>query len=159
VTDSQAVMNFLPSVYPPYKADSIEELGRMAGLDGQKLARLVAEYNQAVRPGTFKPMVPDDCRTEGLTPPKSHWARRIDRPPYYAYPLRPGITFTFLGLRVDDQARVQMQDGRPAANIWASGEIMSGNILGQGYLAGFGMTMGTVFGRLAGEGAARHVRN
>ena len=159
VTDSQAVMNFLPSVYPPFKANSIEELGRMAGLDGARLARLVAEYNAAVRPGTFKPMVPDDCRTEGLTPPKSHWARRIDQPPFYAYPLRPGITFTFLGLRVDDQARVQMQDGRPAANIWASGEIMSGNILGQGYLAGFGMTMGTVFGRLAGEGAARHVRN
>lgn len=159
VTDSQAVMNFLPSVYPPYKADSIAELAAMAGLDGAKLERVVAEYNAAVRPGTFKPMVPDDCRTEGLTPPKSHWARRIEVPPFYGYPLRPGITFTFLGVKVNDRARVMMADGKPSANIFASGEIMAGNILGQGYLAGFGMTIGTVFGRLAGEGAAQHARN
>jgi tricarballylate dehydrogenase len=119
----------------------------------------VAEYNAAVRPGTFKPMVPDDCRTEGLTPPKSHWARRIEKPPFLCHPLRPGITFTFLGLKVNERARVLMADGRPSANIFASGEIMSGNILGQGYLAGFGMAIGTVFGRIAGEEAARHVRN
>jgi len=159
VTDSQAVRNFLPSVYPPYKADSIEELARIAGFDAGKLSRVLAEYNTAVQPGTFTPMVPDDCRTEGLTPPKSHWARRIDQPPFYGYPLRPGITFTFLSVKVNDRARVMMADGKPSANMFASGEIMSGNILGQGYLAGFGMTLGTVFGRIAGEEAARHVRN
>jgi tricarballylate dehydrogenase len=60
---------------------------------------------------------------------------------------------------VKDRARVLMADGKPSANMFASGEIMSGNILGQGYLAGFGMTLGTVFGRIAGEEAARHVRN
>ncbi|WP_431282203.1 FAD-dependent tricarballylate dehydrogenase TcuA [Humitalea sp. 24SJ18S-53] len=159
VTDSQAVHNFLPSVYPPLKANTIAEIGQQAGFDGEALTRVVEAFNASVVPGTFRPMVPDDCRTEGLTPPKSHWARRIDQPPYYGYPLRPGITFTFLGLKVDDKARVIMADGKPSANMFASGEIMSGNILGQGYLAGFGMTLGTVFGRLAGEGAARHVRN
>ena len=159
VTDSQAVMNFLPSVYPPYKADSIAGIAQQAGMDAAKLEKVVADYNAAVVPGTFTPMTPDDCRTEGLVPPKSHWARRIDRPPYYAYPLRPGITFTFLSVKVDDKARVLMADGKPSGNMFASGEIMSGNILGQGYLAGFGMTLGTVFGRLAGEGAAKHVRN
>ncbi len=159
VTDSQAVRNFLPSVYPPYKANSIEELAQIAGVDAGKLARVVAEYNAAVRPGSFTPMTPDDCRTEGLSPPKSHWARRIDQPPYYGYPLRPGITFTFLSLKVNERARVLMADGKPSANMFASGEIMSGNILGQGYLAGFGMTLGTVFGRIAGEEAARHARN
>ncbi|MBX9594155.1 MAG: FAD-dependent tricarballylate dehydrogenase TcuA [Roseomonas sp.] len=159
VTDSQAVMNFLPSVYPPYKADSIAGIAAQAGMDAAKLEKVVADYNAAVVPGTFTPMVPDDCRTEGLSPPKSHWARRIDKPPYYAYPLRPGITFTFLSVKVDDKARVLMADGKPSGNMFASGEIMSGNILGQGYLAGFGMTLGTVFGRLAGEGAAKHVRN
>jgi tricarballylate dehydrogenase len=112
-----------------------------------------------VRPGTFHPTTLDDCRTEGLTPPKSHWARRIEVPPFYCYPLRPGITFTFLGLKVDERARVQMADGKPSGNLFAAGEIMSGNILGQGYLAGFGMTLGTVFGRIAGEEAARHARN
>lgn len=159
ITDSQAEMNYLPSVFPPYRAETLAELAAMAGIDAGKLERVVAEYNAAVRPGTFKPMVPDDCRTEGLTPPKSHWARRIEKPPFLCHPLRPGITFTFLGLKVNERARVLMADGRPSANIFASGEIMSGNILGQGYLAGFGMAIGTVFGRIAGEEAARHVRN
>lgn len=159
ITDSQAERNYLPSVFPPYRADSIAELAALAGIDGAKLERVVAEYNAAVRPGTFQPMVPDDCRTEGLAPPKSHWARRIEKPPFLCHPLRPGITFTFLSVKVNDRARVMMADGKPSANIFASGEIMSGNILGQGYLAGFGMAIGTVFGRIAGEEAARHARN
>jgi tricarballylate dehydrogenase len=78
----------------------------------------------------------------------------LDRPPFYAYSLRPGITFTYLGVGVDERARVLMADGSPSANVFAAGEIMAGNILGQGYLAGFGMTIGTVFGRIAGREAA-----
>ena len=159
VTDSKALHNYLPSVFPPYKANSIAELAGLAGIDAGKLEKVIADYNAAVRPGTFQPMKPDDCRTEGLTPPKSHWARLIDTPPYYCHPLKPGITFTFLGVKVNDRARVIMADGKPSANMFASGEVMAGNILGQGYLAGFGMTIGTVFGRLAGEEAARNVRN
>jgi tricarballylate dehydrogenase len=89
-------------------------------------------------------------------PDKTHWAQRLDTPPFWGYPLRPGITFTYLGLTVDEQARVVMADGRPAANIYAAGEIMAGNVLRRGYLAGIGMTIGTVFGRLAGAGAATH---
>ena len=99
------------------------------------------------------------ARPTGVTPPKTHWARKIDTPPYCGYPLRPGITFTYLGVRVDENARVLMQDGKPSANMFASGEIMAGNILGKGYLAGFGMTIGTVFGRIAGREAAKHARN
>ncbi|QYU66067.1 FAD-dependent tricarballylate dehydrogenase TcuA [Leptolyngbya sp. 15MV] len=159
ITDSQAELDYLPSVFPPYRAETIAGLAALAGLDAAKLERVVAEYNAAVRPGTFRPMVPDDCRTEGLTPPKSHWARRIEKPPFLCHPLRPGITFTFLGLKVNEKARVLMQDGTLSANMLAAGEIMSGNILGQGYLAGFGMAIGTVFGRIAGEEAARLVRN
>ncbi len=159
ITDSQALHNYLPSVFPPEQANTIAELAGKLGLDAGKLEKVVAAYNASVRPGTFTPQKPDDCRTEGLTPPKSHWARRIDTPPFYGHPLRPGITFTFLGVKVNDRARVMMEDGKPSANLFASGEIMAGNILGQGYLAGFGMTIGTVFGRLAGEEAARHARN
>ena len=98
----------------------------------------------------------DDCRTSGLTPEKTHWAQRLDTPPYWGYPLRPGITFTYLGVKVDERARVTMAGGQPAANIYAAGEIMAGNILRTGYIAGVGMTIGTVFGRIAGEEAARH---
>jgi tricarballylate dehydrogenase len=98
----------------------------------------------------------DGCRTEGLAIDKSHWAQRIDAPPFWGYPLRPGITFTYLGLKVDARARVLMRDGRPLRNVYAAGEIMAGNILKQGYVAGIGMTIGTVFGRIAGESAAQH---
>ncbi len=159
ISDSQALHDYLPSVFPPYRAETVAELAATCGLDAAKLERVVAEYNAAVRPGTFRGGVLDDCRTEELVPPKSHWARRIERPPFHAHPLRPGITFTFLGVKVNERARVMMADGRPSANMFASGEIMAGNILGQGYLAGFGMTIGTVFGRIAGEEAARHARN
>jgi tricarballylate dehydrogenase len=62
-------------------------------------------------------------------------------------------------VKVNERARVLMENGKPSANLFASGEIMAGNILGKGYLAGFGMTIGTVFGRIAGEEAARHARN
>ena len=118
----------------------------------------MAEFNAAVRPGTFDHTRLDDCATSGIAPPKTHWARTLDTPPYYGYPLRPGITFTYLGVAIDDKARMLMQDGKPARNIFAAGEIMAGNVLGKGYVAGIGMAIGTTFGRIAGEEAARHVR-
>jgi tricarballylate dehydrogenase len=73
-----------------------------------------------------------------------------------AYPLRPGITFTYLGVKVDQQGRVIFGAGTPSGNIYAAGEIMAGNILRKGYIAGVGMTIGTVMGRIAGQEAARH---
>ena len=100
----------------------------------------------------------DDCKTEGLAPAKTHWARKIDTPPFYGYPLRPGITFTYLGVKIDERARMIMADDKPCTNVFAAGEIMAGNVLGKGYIAGIGMAIGTAFGRIAGEEAARHVR-
>jgi tricarballylate dehydrogenase len=157
VVDAKALPHFMPSVFPPEEAGSIAELAVALGLDPARLAVAVNDFNNSVRPGQFDPGTLDECRTEGLAPPKSHWARPIDTPPFYGYPLRPGITFTYLGVTVNEQARVMMQDERPARNIFAAGEIMAGNILGRGYLAGFGLTIGSVFGRIAGREAARHV--
>jgi tricarballylate dehydrogenase len=159
IIDQKSADLFMPSVYPAIRADSIGELADKIGLDRTALEATVAEYNAAVRPGTFSSQSLDDCRTEGLTPPKTHWARKLDTPPYLCYPHRPGITFTYLGVKVDEQARVIMSDGKPTANLFASGEIMAGSILGKGYLAGFGMTIGTVFGQIAGQEAARHASN
>ncbi len=159
IIDQKSATLFMPSVYPAIRADSIGELADKIGLDRAALEATVADYNAAVVPGTFNSQILDDCRTEGLTPNKTHWARRLDTPPYLCYPHRPGITFTYLGVKVDEQARVIMNDGRPTANLFASGEIMAGSILGKGYLAGFGMTIGTVFGQIAGKQAARHARN
>lgn len=157
--DSKVRGEFMPSLYPAIEADSIGELAGKLGIDPAALDATVAGFNAAVRPGAFDPTVLDDCRTEGLTPPKSHWAQKLDTPPYFGYPVRPGITFTYLGTRVNRDARMIMADGTPSANMFAAGEIMAGNVLGRGYLAGIGMTIGAVFGRIAGREAARHVRN
>jgi tricarballylate dehydrogenase len=158
IIDAKSMGKFMPPVFPPEKSDTIRGLAAKLGLDPAAVEETVTAFNAAVRPGTFDHTVQDDCRTEGLDPPKTHWARRIDTPPFYAYPLRPGLTFTYLGVGVDERARLLLADGRAAANAWAAGEIMAGNVLGKGYLAGIGMAIGTTFGRIAGEEAARHVR-
>jgi tricarballylate dehydrogenase len=158
IIDAKSMGNFMPPVFPPEKAQTVRELAARLGLDPDALEKTIAGFNAAVRPGTFDHTIQDDCRTEGIAPAKTHWARAIDTPPFYAYPLRPGITFTYLGVAVDARSRMILADGRPAANVWAAGEIMAGNILGKGYLAGIGMAIGTTFGRIAGEEAARHVR-
>jgi tricarballylate dehydrogenase len=155
IMDAKALPHFMPSVFPPVQAGSITELATALEIEPQALATAVDEYNRYTRAGKFDPGSLDDCRTENLYPPKSHWARTIETPPYYGYPLRPGITFTYLGVTVDEKARVIMQNAEPARNIFAAGEIMAGNILGRGYLAGFGLTIGSVFGRIAGREAAR----
>ena len=115
----------------------------------------VNTYNNATQPGDFNGGDLDGLATTDLTPAKTNWARPLTQPPFYAYPLRPGITFTYYGLKVDADARVFMADGTPSTNMFAAGEIMAGNILGQGYCAGTGMTIGGVFGWIAGQKAMR----
>lgn len=156
IVDAKARGLFLPSAYPAIEAASMPELAERLGLPARRLEATVAAFNRAVQPGSFDPTRLDDCRTLGLAPDKTHWAQRLDTPPYAAYPLRPGITFTYLSVRVDTQARVLAANGTPFENVYAAGEIMAGNILRKGYIAGIGMTIGTVFGRIAGESAARH---
>ena len=156
IIDAKSIDLFMPSVFPPNRADTIEDLAGQMGLDGASLARTVADFNAACRAGPFHPTELDGLATEGLTPAKTNWARPLDTPPYYGYQLRTGVTFTYLGLKVSDRAQVHTAQG-PVRNLFAAGEIMAGSILGQGYLAGFGMTIGTVFGRIAGREAAAHV--
>lgn len=158
IIDAKPVGRFMPPVFPAILADTIGELAAKLGLDAPTLEKTVRDFNAACRAGSFDPNRLDDCRTEGLMPAKTHWAMPIDKPPFRAYSLRPGITFTYLGVKVDATARMQMADGKPSENIFAAGEIMAGNVLGKGYLAGIGMTIGAVFGRIAGTEAAKHVR-
>ena len=159
IIDSKSINLFMPSVFPPTEANSIEEMAKKLGLDPDQLQKTVKEFNEAIVPGgTFNPDELDGCHTEGIEPVKTNWARPIDTPPFYGYSLAPGITFTYQGTKVDKQARVVMQDGTSSPNMFACGEIMSGNILGKGYMAGFGMTIGTVFGRIAGTEAAKYVK-
>ena len=159
IFDRPSLDRFMPSLYAPIAAPTIAELAVKLGLDSARLVATVDDFNAAVRPGQLDSRVLDNCSTEGLTPPKSHWATRIAEPPFYAYPLRPGITFTYLATRVDQSARMQLMAGGASSNMFAAGEIMAGNVLGQGYLAGFGMTIGSVSGRIAGQGAADYARH
>ncbi|WFU16358.1 FAD-dependent tricarballylate dehydrogenase TcuA [Bradyrhizobium sp. CB3481] len=159
IFDSTVVTSFMPTLFPPIAGAALSELAGKLGLEPAALEKTVTDFNAAVQPGTFDHTILDDCRTKGITPPKTHWARKIETPPYLAYPVRPGITFTYLGTRVNKQARMVMKDGKPSANMFAAGEIMAGNVLGKGYAAGIGMTIGSVFGRVAGREAAKNARN
>ena len=126
------------------------------GLDAAALQQTISGFNAACQPGKFDNSCLDGLATQGLSPDKTNWARSISEPPFYGYILRPGVTFTYLSLKVNEKAQVLWQDDTPTDNIYAAGEIMAGNIMGQGYLAGLGMTIGTVFGRIAGQDAAQH---
>lgn len=154
IIDAKAIGRFMPPVFPGERADSLEALARKLQLPEGPFLDTIARYNQACRVGTFDHTALDDCHTEGLTPPKTHWARRIDTPPFYGYALRPGITFTYLGLKTNDRAQVHF-GGAPSDNLFVAGEMMAGNVLGKGYTAGVGMSIGTAFGRIAGTQAAR----
>ncbi len=156
IIDAKSLNLFMPSVFPPLKADTLEELAGMMDLPADKLAATVAEFNAACGDTSgFHPTELDGVATSGLTPLKTNWARPITEPPFYGYSLRTGVTFTYLGLKVDDTAQCSTPKGK-IKNLWAAGETMAGSILGQGYLAGFGMTIGTVFGRIAGREAAAY---
>ncbi|TAL93210.1 MAG: FAD-dependent tricarballylate dehydrogenase TcuA, partial [Paraburkholderia sp.] len=154
IIDSKAIGRFMPPVFPGIRANSLDELARATGLDEATFVDTIHTYNAACRVGTFNHAILDDCHTEGLAPPKTHWAQPIGKPPFYAYALRPGITFTYLGLKVNERSAVHF-GGRPSPNLFVAGEMMAGNILGKGYTAGIGMAIGTAFGRIAGTEAAR----
>ncbi|KRH98717.1 FAD-dependent tricarballylate dehydrogenase TcuA [Curvibacter sp. PAE-UM] len=158
IIDSKAVGRFMPPVFPGIQADSLPELARKLGLDEATFMQTMNAYNAACRVGTFDHTALDDCHTEGITPAKTHWALPIDTGPFYGYALRPGITFTYLGLKVDDRAAVHF-GGQPSDNLYVAGEMMAGNVLGKGYTAGVGMSIGTAFGRIAGTEAAQAALN
>jgi len=154
IIDSKAVGRFMPPVFPGVVADSLPELAQKLGLPVERFMQTLNNYNAACREGTFDHTTLDDCHTEGVNPAKTHWARPIDTGPFYAYAVRPGVTFTYLGLKTDDTAAVRFGD-MPSPNLFVAGEMMAGNVLGKGYTAGVGMSIGTAFGRIAGTNAAR----
>ena len=158
IIDRKSMGLFVPPVYPPIEAATLPELAGQLSIASGTLERTVADFNGRRPGGHLRP-----CGARRLSnrsadrPQKSHWARPLDTPPYFAYPLRPGITFTYRGVAVNERAQVVMNNNVATDNVFAAGETMAGNILGKGYLAGIGMTIGTVFGRIAGEEAARSV--
>ncbi len=158
IIDSKAIGRFMPPVFPGVQADSLPGLAHQLGLPADTFMATLKAYNAACRVGTFDHTALDDCHTEGVMPAKTHWALPLDTGPYYGYALRPGITFTYLGLKVNEHSAVHF-GGVPSDNLYVAGEMMAGNVLGQGYTAGVGMSIGTAFGRIAGSEAARAALN
>ncbi|WP_029363670.1 FAD-dependent tricarballylate dehydrogenase TcuA [Herbaspirillum lusitanum] len=153
IIDQKAIGRFMPPVFPGTTANTLLELAQKLGLPEQVFIKTMDDYNAACRLGNFDHTALDDCRTEGLMPAKTHWARPINTAPFYGYALKPGVTFTYLGLKVNERAAVHF-GGRPSPNLFVAGEMMAGNVLGKGYTAGVGMAIGTAFGRIAGTQAA-----
>lgn len=140
----------------PIVADTIEELAAKLKLDPSVLVKTVNEFNSAVQEGTFEPSIRDGKRTVGIDPPKSNWATKLENPPYSAFVVACGITFTYGGIKIDETARVIDLTGNPIPGLWATGEI-TGGFFYSNYPAGAGLMRGAVFGRIAGEAAARSV--
>ena len=153
ILDANGLGRALPTALAPIRAGSIAELAAQLGLDPATLETTVREFNAATDAAGDIPL--NERQTTGLTPPKTRAAVALTAPPFAAYPLRPGVTFTHFGVAIDDQLRIVKNDAPIAHNVFAAGMIMAANVLGDGYLAGLGVTLATVFGRLAGEAAAR----
>ncbi len=154
IIDAKASGRFMPPVFPGVRADTLPELAQQLGLDVPTFMQTLNDYNAACGAGQFDHTVLDDCATVGISPAKTHWARPIDTAPFYAYAVKPGVTFTYLGLKTDETTAVRF-NGQPSPNLFVAGEMMAGNVLGQGYTAGVGMSIGTAFGRIAGTHAAK----
>ena len=153
IMDAKGLSRALPTALPPIRADTVAALATALGLDPVALQTTIRGFNAAIAVADDVPLIAR-CTT-GLTPPKSHAAVALTVPPFAAYPMRPGVTFMHFGVAVDDRLRVVKADGRPTRNVFAAGMIMAANVLGDGYLAGLGVALSCVFGRLAGEEAAQ----
>ena len=132
----------------PITAGSVEELAERIEVPADRLRATLDAYNGACDEGTFKPLERDGLATRGLQPPKSNWARTIDRPPFFAWPVISANVFTFGGLKVDRDARVLDQDGNPIHGLYAAGETMG--LYYRTYTGSTSVLRGAVFGRRAG---------
>jgi tricarballylate dehydrogenase len=135
-------------------ADTVEALAKkLPGLDWENVVKTVAGFNDAVTDTPFDPSKHDGKCTQGVTPMKSNWAQRLDTPPYYAFPVTCGITFTFGGLGITEKGEVKDTSGNVISGVFAAGEITGGSFFNN-YPGGSGLMKGAVFGRLAGSSAA-----
>lgn len=137
-------------------ANSVEDLADRLGVDKQGLVKTIAEFNEAVQEGEFNPTILDGKHTKGIAPPKSNWAQRIDAPPYLGCAVTTGITFTYGGIKINNQAQVLNALDVPIPGLYAAGELVGG-LFYFNYANGSGLMAGSVFGRIAGASAANEV--
>jgi len=137
-------------------ADTIEAFAqKLDGVDAAEFLKTIRDWNTAVRTDIpFNPNVKDGRCTEGLTVSKSNWANTIDTPPFEGYAVTCGVTFTFGGLRIDNDAQALNTDYQPIRGLYAAGELVGG-LFYFNYPGGTGLMSGAVFGKIAGTSAAR----
>jgi tricarballylate dehydrogenase len=162
IFDSQTI-DLLRATYRSFNvtmssSDDLREVARETNLDPDTLVETIAQYNKAVQEGALDYTVLDGKKTKGIEPPKSNWALRIDKPPYYAFPVGPAITFTFGGLRVNTSGEVLDQGDHTIPGLYAAGEMVGG-IYYHNYPGGSGLTSGLVMGREAGKTAAARAQS
>lgn len=138
----------------PFKSDTLEGLVKQLKVDHKQSIKTLNEYNAAAGHGKFDPIALDGLHTEGIDPPKTNWAQKLDKPPYVAYPVTGGITFTFGGLKITKDAQVVGSDWKPMPGLYTCGEMVGG-LFHYNYPLGTGLMSGAVFGRIAGRSAAR----
>ena len=153
ITGHKGIMVLFDTDKPPVEAGTLPELATQLGLDPASLVQTVGEYNAAVGPGEFDPNRRDGKSTRGLNPEKSNWAYRIEKPPYFAYPLTSAICFTYGGIGTDRDARVVTGSGIPLSGLYAAGEIVG--LFYHEYPAGTSVLRSLTFGRIAGAHAAK----
>ncbi len=149
----QELVYCLHREFEPVDANSIARLAQKLAIPGDKLQATVDAYNAAVQPGEFDPERRDGKSTSGVNPPKSNWAQTLDTPPFFAFPVTGGVTFTLGGLRVDERARVIDTEDRAIPGLYAAGELIGG-LFYDNYPGGASLLRSLVFGRLAGKEAA-----
>jgi tricarballylate dehydrogenase len=137
----------------PYEAHTVGELAMIIQVPPERMERTIQEFNAACQPGTFDPWKLDGLCTQGLTINKSNWARPLDTPPFLAYPVTGGITFTFGGLKANANAQVIHTSGRVIPGLYVAGEPM-GELYYYNYMGATSVLRGAVFGRIAGRHAA-----
>lgn len=131
------------------QADSLEELAKKIDVDPETFVKTIEEYNAGINDAEFDPTILDG-KASNVEPPKSNWAVPIEKGPFYAYPVTCGITFTFGGLKGDDDGRVLNENGDVIPGLFACGEALGG-LFSQNYPGGSGLAAGCVFGRRAGS--------
>ena len=138
----------------PFRSDTLVGLVKQLPLDRQQAMHTLQAYNAAAQRGdAFNPAILDGLHTEGLDPPKSNWAQKLDTPPYLCWPVTGGITFTFGGLKINDKAQVISTGWKPIEGLYTAGEMVGG-LFHYNYALGTGLMSGAVFGRIAGRSAA-----
>jgi tricarballylate dehydrogenase len=141
----------------PVIANSVEQLAADLGIDTTRLRRTFEEFNRSVNSAEFDFSKKDGKSTVGIHPPKSNWASPLDSPPFHAYGVACGITFTYGGLRIDPKCRVLSSDEAPIPGLWAAGEL-TGGFFYHNYPSGSGLMRGSITGHTAGTESVKYIK-